>query len=165
MREAASGDETIVLGNGYGGFVTLQMAIRHPGVGNRLAGFGHALNQTRVLVWKEALGNEHIEEGGEHQGPERDPQRQSLMIEHPGEPLPIPVNHGGKPLSRFRLRGLVLRPMLQELSAHHGHQGQRDDGGDQNRHRQRDGEFAEQSADDVLHEQQRNQDGDERHGE
>ena len=36
VKEAAAGDHTIVLGNGYGGFVALQMAIRHPGVASRL---------------------------------------------------------------------------------------------------------------------------------
>jgi 3-oxoadipate enol-lactonase len=30
------GDDAIVLGNGYGGFVALQMAIRHPGIASRL---------------------------------------------------------------------------------------------------------------------------------
>ena len=35
VREAAGG-EVIVLGNGYGGFVALQMAIRHPGIASRL---------------------------------------------------------------------------------------------------------------------------------
>jgi 3-oxoadipate enol-lactonase len=36
VREAAGGGETIVLGNGYGGFVALQMAIRHPGIASKL---------------------------------------------------------------------------------------------------------------------------------
>jgi 3-oxoadipate enol-lactonase len=36
VRDAADGDDTIVLGNGYGGFVALQMAIRHPDIANRL---------------------------------------------------------------------------------------------------------------------------------
>lgn len=36
VREAASGEDVIVLGNGYGGFVALQMAIRHPGIATRL---------------------------------------------------------------------------------------------------------------------------------
>jgi 3-oxoadipate enol-lactonase len=35
VSEARGGD-TIVLGNGYGGFVALQMAIRHPGIATRL---------------------------------------------------------------------------------------------------------------------------------
>jgi len=36
VRDAASGEDPIVLGNGYGGFVALQMAIRHPGIASRL---------------------------------------------------------------------------------------------------------------------------------
>ena len=36
VTDAAGGSETIVLGNGYGGFVALQMAIRHPGIASRL---------------------------------------------------------------------------------------------------------------------------------
>ena len=36
VREAAAGQEAIVLGNGYGGFVALQMAIRHPSVATKL---------------------------------------------------------------------------------------------------------------------------------
>jgi 3-oxoadipate enol-lactonase len=36
VTEAAGGEEAIVLGNGYGGFVALQMAIRHPGIATKL---------------------------------------------------------------------------------------------------------------------------------
>jgi 3-oxoadipate enol-lactonase len=36
VRDAAGDDEAIVLGNGYGGFVALQMAIRHPDVASKL---------------------------------------------------------------------------------------------------------------------------------
>jgi 3-oxoadipate enol-lactonase len=36
VRDGASGEDAIVLGNGYGGFVALQMAIRHPGIASRL---------------------------------------------------------------------------------------------------------------------------------
>src|SRR6202012_1947049 len=36
VREAADGEDVIVLGNGYGGFVALQMAIRHPGIASKL---------------------------------------------------------------------------------------------------------------------------------
>ena len=35
VRDGAAGGEAIVLGNGYGGFVALQMAIRHPGIASR----------------------------------------------------------------------------------------------------------------------------------
>ncbi len=36
VKDAAGGDPAIVLGNGYGGFVALQMAIRHPGLAKKL---------------------------------------------------------------------------------------------------------------------------------
>jgi 3-oxoadipate enol-lactonase len=36
VRDAADGEDAIVLGNGYGGFVALQMAIRHPRIATRL---------------------------------------------------------------------------------------------------------------------------------
>jgi 3-oxoadipate enol-lactonase len=36
VKEGAGGTEATVLGNGYGGFVALQMAIRHPGIATRL---------------------------------------------------------------------------------------------------------------------------------
>ncbi len=36
VKECAKGEDIIVLGNGYGGFVALQMAIRHPALANRL---------------------------------------------------------------------------------------------------------------------------------
>jgi 3-oxoadipate enol-lactonase len=36
VKDAAEGREVIVLGNGYGGFVALQMAIRYPGIAAKL---------------------------------------------------------------------------------------------------------------------------------
>jgi 3-oxoadipate enol-lactonase len=36
VKDAAKGDGAIVLGNGYGGFVALQMAIRHPDIATKL---------------------------------------------------------------------------------------------------------------------------------
>ena len=36
VEQAADGEDAIVLGNGYGGFVALQMAIRHPAIATRL---------------------------------------------------------------------------------------------------------------------------------
>jgi 3-oxoadipate enol-lactonase len=36
VKDAAGGEDATVLGNGYGGFVALQMAIRHPDIATRL---------------------------------------------------------------------------------------------------------------------------------
>src|ERR1700676_5341136 len=48
VKDAAQGTETIVLGNGYGGFVALQMAIRHPAIAAKLilADCGAAFSQS-----------------------------------------------------------------------------------------------------------------------
>jgi 3-oxoadipate enol-lactonase len=47
VREAAGGEQPIVLGNGYGGFVALQMAIRHPAIAAKfiLADCGAAFSE------------------------------------------------------------------------------------------------------------------------
>jgi len=47
VKEVAPGTDAIVLGNGYGGFVALQMAIRHPLIGARLilTGSGAAFSE------------------------------------------------------------------------------------------------------------------------
>jgi 3-oxoadipate enol-lactonase len=47
VKDAARGEEAIVLGNGYGGFVALQMAIRHPGIAGKfiLADCGAAFSE------------------------------------------------------------------------------------------------------------------------
>src|SRR5258708_28979700 len=49
VKEAADGREAIVLGNGYGGFVALQMAIDHPDVARQLvlAECGAAVSEPR----------------------------------------------------------------------------------------------------------------------
>ena len=36
VRDGAGGEDAVVLGNGYGGFVALQMVIRHPDIATRL---------------------------------------------------------------------------------------------------------------------------------
>ncbi|MGH6641942.1 MAG: alpha/beta fold hydrolase [Bradyrhizobium sp.] len=47
VKDAARGEQAIVLGNGYGGFVALQMAIRHPDVAGKyvLADCGAAFSE------------------------------------------------------------------------------------------------------------------------
>ena len=60
-----------------------------------------------------------------------------------------------------RFPGLGLR--LEQLGAGHRHQRQRNHRRDQDGDRERDGEFAEQPADHVAHEQQRDQHRNQRH--
>ena len=48
VKDASGGEDAIVLGNGYGGFVALQMIIRHPDIATRLvlADSGAAFSQS-----------------------------------------------------------------------------------------------------------------------
>ena len=56
------------------------------------------------------------------------------------------------------------RRVLQEARGHHRRQRQGNERGEDDGHRQRHGELAEQAAGDIAHEQQRNQHGDQRNG-
>ena len=56
------------------------------------------------------------------------------------------------------------RAVAQQLRAQHGHEGERHPGGNENRDRERDRKLVKQPADDVAHEQQRNERGDQRDG-
>ena len=58
VKDAAGGRETIVLGNGYGGFVALQMAIRHPGLADKLvlADCGAAFSESGREAFRNMAG-------------------------------------------------------------------------------------------------------------
>ncbi len=89
------------------------------------------------------------------------------MVQHLRQP---PAIGGDHPLEKaFRGAGEAVLfaqgCMAEHAGAHHGRQGQRDHGGDQNRHRQGDGKLAEQTAHDIAHKQQRDQHRDQREGE
>ena len=63
-------------------------------------------------------------------------------------------------------KGLLWRLLCPQNSrAHHRRQGQRDHGGNQNRHREGNGKFAEEPSNDVTHEQKRDEYCDQRNGE
>src|SRR4029077_6594156 len=62
------------------------------------------------------------------------------------------------------IAALGLGTVADQLGAHHRHQRQRDNGGNDDGDRKRDGEFVEQPADHRAHEQQRDQHRDQRDG-
>ena len=59
------------------------LPVCHGGVRDRLGRLRHALYQAGVLVRKEALRNEHVQERRDRQRGDRDPKRRALAIEHP----------------------------------------------------------------------------------
>ena len=58
---------------------------------------------------------------------------------------------------------LLIACAFEEARRHHRRQRQRYESRDEDRHRQRDGKFAEEPADDTAHQEQRNEDGDQRY--
>ncbi len=63
------------------------------------------------------------------------------------------------PYRRGHVSGTLI---AQQVGAHHGRGGERDDHGNENGGGQSDGKFAEETADDAAHQKKRNEDGDER---
>jgi len=61
VKGASGGEDAIVLGNGYGGFVALQMAIRHPGIAARLilADCGAAFSDTGRQAFRNMAAASH----------------------------------------------------------------------------------------------------------
>ena len=83
---------------------------------------------------------------------ERDAQRRGVET---GERLEEPA------AARFA----AMAPGAQKLGAQHRHKGERDHGGNDDRRGERDRKLMEEAPDDVAHEQERDQNRDQRHGE
>ncbi len=142
------------------------LALAHGSEGHRLRRLGDALDHAGVLHREEALGHRQVEQHGQAQGRHGHQQGQRLMPQDPGQAHPVALDHGIDEAARQVVEApFLLGPFhLEQACAHHRRQGQRHHQGNQDRHREGDGELAEQAADDIGHEQQRNQHGDQRQG-
>ncbi len=164
----------------------LDVGIAQDGVGERALTFAHrlegnalrrlrdGLDQAGVLDREEALGDHDIEKDGQHDGADGDQQRQRLVAEHHDQAAVVERDHPAEPAGAQRLgldmrlrfaRRRMARPPAQELGAQHRHQRERHHRRDQDGDGERDRELAEQTTDDIAHEQQRDQHRDQRHRE
>ncbi|CUI60289.1 Uncharacterised protein [Achromobacter xylosoxidans] len=132
------------------------LALRHGLERGALRRLGHALQHAAVLRREEALGHRQVQQRGQRDGGQHRQQRQALVAQGHVEPA------GVARLQAVQQAGRALGVRRQQARAHHGGERQRHRQRDQDGHRQRDGEFAEQPADHVFHEQQRDQHGDQR---
>ena len=127
-------------------------------IGDALRGLGDGLDHAGVLHREESLRDQDIEQHGK-----RERQRWRPARSPAGGPAPNSARGRSAAMIalktrsalRSKLDALSIRAMADQLGAHHRHQRQRDHGGDDDGDRERDGEFVEQPADDVAHEQQR----------
>ena len=113
-----------------------------------------ALNNAVILHREEPFRDKDPQHDAEKQGAERHAQRQPRMVEHFCQPLTVFLNDAIKHFFRRAGEAVLLaqRRLAEHPGAHHGRQGQRHDGGDQDRYRQRDRKFTEQTPDDIAHE-------------
>ena len=114
---------------------------------------------------KKPFGIDDVEQHGQRQRRDRDEQRRGLAVEHPVEHPAVARDDAVEQLAAPAIEARSACPRgvwRSSLRAHHRRQRQRHHRRDQDRHRQRDRELAEQPADDVAHEQQRNQHRDQR---
>ncbi len=137
-----------------------------------LSGDGNALNDTGVLNREEPLGDFPRQKTGQQQGCTKDQKRGARVrqydIQRPVIRRDEPVGgdfHTGRPALEPCL-GVFhsVRTLTQETGAHHRHERQGDNGGENDGDGQRQRKFVEQTPDHVAHEQQRDQHGDQRDG-
>ena len=142
------------------------LTLAHGGKGDRLRRLGNTLDHAGVLHREEALGHRHIQQHGQAQGRHGHQQGQRLMPEHPLQPDAIAFDHGVDGATGGAIEAPFLLGFLglEQARAHHRREGQRHHQGNQDGHGQGNGELAEQPADHIGHEQQRDQYGNQRQG-
>ena len=108
--------------------------------------------QPGVLLWEEALGNDHDEGDGQQERAHRHQKRRELVVEHPAQSPLIETKHRlNAALGQLdQLGTLVERHLvLQHVGAHHRRQREREDRRHDDGHGQGHGEFAKQPTDDA----------------
>src|SRR5579863_4953711 len=128
--------------------------------------FGNALDESGVLNGEEAFGHDDVEPDGQHKGSDGDHECFGLVPEDPLKRPAIEADDAFENAFGSAVEAAPLRfgLMAEDFRAHHRSESQRDDGGDEDRDGKRDREFAEQAANNIAHEEQRNQNGDQRDG-
>ena len=117
--------------------------------------FRNALDHPGILNREEALRDEVVEYESDRQRQHGDDQCERLAVQHPIECAAVDRNDRVERSFSVNVEGgaLRLRVMTDQLGAHHRHERQGDDRRNDDGHGERDGEFVEQSADHVAHEQ------------
>ena len=107
-----------------------------------------------VLVRDEALGDDHEQVRGGHEGEHEDPQREARMPHGDLERPLVHAEHAVEDALGGRVEAPVRSaPAAQEAAAHHGRQRERDEAGHEHRGADDDRELVQQPADHAAHEE------------
>src|SRR5664280_1914669 len=144
----------------------LLLPLRHRLEGGGLRRLRDAEEDAGVLNREEALRDHDVQEDRRDERGDRDDERRRLVPEDPVQRAVVEVDDPIEGALGSPVEAALLRrgSVVQEARAHHRRERERDDRGDEDRHRQRHRELAEQPPHDVAHEEERNEDGDEGHG-
>ena len=131
-----------------------------------LRAFGESDDLAGVAAWQEILGDQREQVSGEDQRGKKAGQDGARMTHRQSERFFVGTEkrveeafeHQENLAVRIRLR------VFDVAAAQHRGQGQRDETGNQNGDADGHGEFMQQTADDALHEEHRNEHGDQRNG-
>ncbi len=142
-----------------------QLALQphHLGGGNLLRRLRHARKHPGVLDRKEALRNRDAHGDSQHQSGQEYRKGDRLVAQRNVERAPVAGLHGVKTGFDNAIKTAVsVRPLPQKARAQHRRKRQRYDGGNHDRRRDGDGEFAKQAPKDPAHEKQRDENRDQR---
>src|SRR6266481_9570421 len=134
---------------------------RHGAEGYRLRSLRNALDNPDILRREQAFRYDNVEVDGKHQSCSRYQECRDFMANNPVQGTAVLRDESFEHALGPAVKASLLRFwfVAQQASTHHGRQGERDRGRDEDRNGERDGELAEQSSYDVPHQKQRDQNG------
>ena len=120
---------------------------------------GDGLDDSGVLDGKQSFRHNHVEENRQYQRGCSDEKRCCLPLQHPLQRAPVKGHYTIEQTLRGQVKAasILLGLPFEQPRAHHRRKGERDYCRKQNGHTERDRELAEQPANNVAHEEQRNQ--------
>ena len=131
-----------------------------------LAYFGALIDREHdalIFLGRQLLRGVLIQKTDEAEDRHREHRRDRAIVERAVELPPVPAGGGAEHVVDFPGEPAAL-PVLEQHRAHHRRQRQRDHAGDDDRSRQREGEFAEQRAGETAEEADRRIDRGQRDG-
>ena len=139
---------------------------RHGRKRNVLRRLGDAENDAGVLHGEKPLGNVNVKKDGADQSANGHEERGGAVAQNELQRPAIKSDDGVKGILRFAVEPafFFFFRVAKKFGAHHRSQSEGDEGGNENGDREGDGKFAEQAADDVAHEEQRNKHGNQGNG-
>src|SRR5882762_523539 len=142
------------------------LTLGHGREGHILRTFGDTEDYAGILHREKSFGYLDVQKNCAEQGCGGNQQSGGAEAQEKSQGATVKSDDGIESVFGFPIEpGLVLFPLVaQQLRGHHRSEGEGDEGGNNDSDGKRYGKFSEQAADNVAHEEQRNEHGDQRDG-